>query len=144
MKKIILSANLFCLLLLGCKDAKTDVIEPAVSQVTSQESRSYPQLYFDKIEHDFGDMIQGEEKTTVFEFKNTGEAPLQIVSINAKCGCTVPNDWPRKALAPGETGQFTVKFNSRSKEGRIKQPITIKSNTRSGEDEVTITATVGV
>ncbi|MFS4482051.1 DUF1573 domain-containing protein [Hyunsoonleella sp. 2307UL5-6] len=121
---------------------KNDVKENTMSEPVLETA--YPAIKFDKTEHDFGPMKQGEERHTTFYFTNTGVAPLIISDIKAKCGCTVPNDWQTGPIAPGSSSEFTVSFNSRSKEGRIKQPITLTTNTKNGSEQVAITATVSL
>jgi len=120
-----------------CKSESKETPEP----VTVLET-AYPVITFDKMEHDFGEMKQGDEKQTTFTFTNTGVVPLVITDIKAKCGCTVPDDWQSGPIAPGSSSEFTVSFNSRSKKGRIKQPITLTANTKNGSEQVAITATV--
>ena len=76
-----------------------------------------------------------------FEFKNTGDAPLVITDIKSSCGCTVPQDWSRLPLAPGESGKFSVKFNG-SGANKITKTITVTANTEKGSEVVKITAFV--
>ena len=47
----------------------------------------------------------------VFEFKNTGKAPLVISGASSSCGCTVPS-WPKDPIAPGATGKIEVKYDT--------------------------------
>lgn len=42
--------------------------------------------------------------TTYFKVVNTGDKPLNILSVRASCGCTSPS-YSRKPVAPGDTGQ---------------------------------------
>ena len=142
--KTIFYIIVYTLFLLSCKEDKQAAKQQENLQNTTQETIAYPLIKFDKKEHDFGQMKQGDELETTFNFQNVGQGVLQITSIKAKCGCTVPNDWPDGPILPGAEGSFTVKFNSRSKKGRIKQPITITANTRDQKDVVTITADVSV
>ena len=39
--------------------------------------------------HDFGDLIQGDTRSTVFKAKSNGPEPLVISSVNKSCGCTL-------------------------------------------------------
>ena len=78
---------------------------------------------------------------TVFNYQNVGDAPLVITDIKSSCGCTVPKDWSRAPLAPGESGRFTVKFNG-SGTNKITKTITVTANTEKGSEVVTITAFV--
>jgi len=116
----------------------------AVAAERDANSSKFPVMTFDKTEHDFGDLKQGDVAETIFSFKNTGEKPLVIVGIKGSCGCTVPNDWPREAIAPGASGKFSVKFNSRGKKNLTQQTVTITANTEKGKETVKIKAMVEV
>ncbi len=110
--------------------------------VRDESSDKFPVMTFDKTEHDFGTIQQGEIAETTFNFKNTGNKPLVIVNIKGSCGCTVPNDWPRNAILPGESGNFSVKFNSKGRKGQNNKSITITANTEKGRDVVKIKVNV--
>ena len=49
-----------------------------------------PKLVFNKMSHDFGEVEEGRAVDTLFEFKNEGKGPAQILTIQTKCSCTVP------------------------------------------------------
>ena len=96
-------------------------------------------MFFDKKTHDFGTIQDGSPQETVFSYTNTGDAPLVINEIKSTCGCTVPQDWSRAPLLPGESSQFTVKFNGKGI-NKTSKTVTIKANTQSGTESVRITA----
>lgn len=83
-------------------------------------------IIFDKLEHDYGTIVQGGDGNSVFTFTNKGEKPLVLSNVRASCGCTVPQ-WPREPIAPGETGEIKVKYNTRIK-GTFAKSITVNSN----------------
>jgi len=60
-----------------------------------------------------------------FEFTNTGNAPLIISNAQSTCGCTVPS-YPKDPIAPGATGEISVKYNMNP--GPIRKTITIECN----------------
>ena len=39
---------------------------------------------------DYGTIAKGSDGVRVFEFTNTGDAPLIISDVKSSCGCTVP------------------------------------------------------
>lgn len=86
------------------------------------------QFEFDKMEHDFGDVDEGNTVNTVFKFTNTGDAPLIISNAAGSCGCTVP-EYPRTPIAPGEQGEMKVSFSSANKSGDQNKTVTITANT---------------
>ena len=145
MKKIILGLSALCLVAFtSCKDNAANKIEE--SNVTAAAERDataskFPIIEFDKKEHDFGEIESKKSVETTFTYKNTGDAPLVITDIKSSCGCTVPQDWSRAPLAPGESGDFSVKFNG-SGTNKITKTITVTANTEKGSEVVKITAFV--
>ncbi len=143
MKKIIVALGALCLVAFtSCKDNATKKIDEnniAVAAKRDANSTKFPILQFEETEHDFGDIEARTPVETVFNYKNTGDAPLVITDIKTSCGCTVPKDWSREPLAAGESGKFTVKFNG-SGANKITKTITVTANTEKGAEVVKITA----
>ncbi|MEO1436158.1 MAG: DUF1573 domain-containing protein, partial [Bacteroidota bacterium] len=75
-----------------------------------------------------GTVNEGETVEHTFTFTNTGKVPLTIQSAKSTCGCTVP-DYPKEPIAPGVSGEISVRFNSKGKSGRQRKPINIVANT---------------
>ena len=65
---------------------------------------------------------------------------LVVSNIKSTCGCTVPSNYT-KEVAPGQTGQFTVKFNGKGN-GKVSKSLTMTTNTEKGTEIVKITAMV--
>jgi hypothetical protein len=104
--------------------------------------KEYPAITFSKKVHNFGDLKEGDVVETTFEFVNSGKAPLIINRIKASCGCTVPSNWRKTPILPGEKSSFTVKFNSKNKPNIQSKRIKIYSNTEKSNEYVTIKAVV--
>ncbi len=85
-----------------------------------------PVLSFDRIEHDFGPLWEGESRTTSFRFRNTGDEPLRIEAIRADCGCTTTT-LDRMVFAPGEGDEIAVNFDAKGR-GDQRKGITVVSN----------------
>ena len=109
----------------------------------ASETRAKTSLKFDKTEHDFGKIKQGESVECVFKVTNTGNEPLIIEEAHGSCGCTVP-DYPKDAIAAGETKDIKVKFNSAGKQGPNTKTVTITANTEPLQTVVSIKADVEV
>ena len=77
--------------------------------------------------YDFGKVKDGEKVVHVFEFKNVGDQPLQILKAEASCGCTTPEFSPKPVL-PGKSGTIKVTFNSAGRVGPAIKDINIQSN----------------
>jgi len=75
---------------------------------------------------DYGTIEKGSNGVRVFEFTNTGDAPLIISSVRSTCGCTVPKK-PEAPIMPGETGEIEVKYDT-NRVNPIRKTITVISN----------------
>lgn len=87
-----------------------------------------PVIVFDSIQFNFGTIAIGEKVTHVYRFKNEGKSPLVISQVNPSCGCTIPKEWPKDPIAPGDTGEIMVEFNSKGSPGKIDKNISIVTN----------------
>ncbi|WP_396175935.1 DUF1573 domain-containing protein [Flavobacterium sp.] len=75
---------------------------------------------------DYGKIYKGiDSGIRVFEFTNTGDAPLIIENVQSTCGCAVPSK-PKEPILPGKTGKIEVKYNMAT--GPIRKSITVESN----------------
>ena len=130
------------IIILSCGDDPfSKVKEENVSQAIERDNSpsKYPVMTFDKKNHDFGTIVDGTPQETIFNYTNTGDAPLVITEIKSTCGCTVPQDWSRAPLLPGESSKFTVKFNGKGL-NKTSKTVTIKANTQTGTESVRISA----
>jgi len=132
----------FTAILFACGDdpfskVKSENVEKA--SVRDNSSSKLPVMTFNKTVHDFGVIQDGTPVETVFSYTNTGEAPLVITDIKSTCGCTVPKDWSREPLNPGESSQFNVKFNGKGA-NKTSKTVTVTANTQTGRETVRITA----
>jgi len=75
---------------------------------------------------DYGEIDKGSDGVRVFEFTNTGDAPLVISDVKSSCGCTIPKK-PDAPILPGETGEIQVKYDTK-RVGPIRKAITVTSN----------------
>lgn len=150
MKNLVLLLAL--LLVVSCQEEKKikvmrngQVIEINESELTHPKPKEkaipadgkYPEMTFEETEHDFGNINQGDKVDCVFKFKNTGEADLLIESAVGSCGCTVP-EFPKEKIAPGESGEIKVSFNSAGKKGNQHKTVTLTTNTENGTEKLHI------
>lgn len=75
---------------------------------------------------DYGTIEKGADGVRVFEFTNTGDAPLIISNITSSCGCTIPKK-PEGPILPGKVGQIEVKYDT-NRVMPIRKTITVISN----------------
>ena len=117
----------------------TDLVTSPKS--ATETSNKQAAIKFDKEEHDFGTLLQGEVVTYSFHFTNTGNMPLIISEVGSSCGCTV-GDYPREPIAPGKTGDIKVTYNSSGHHGFQSRFLTVMSNTNPAKTTLRIKATV--
>lgn len=87
-----------------------------------------PVITFDKTTHDFKKIREQDSiATTIFTFKNTGDAPLVINRVHASCGCTTPV-WTKEPVMPGKTGTVKVAYNTVNRPGPFIKTISVFSN----------------
>ncbi len=122
------------------KKIKTENLEVAKER-DSEIKMGGPRFKFDKTEHDFGTINEGDVVETVFSFTNVGKSELIITSAKGSCGCTVP-EWPKEPIMPGEAGEIKVKFNSYRKPNLQQKQITLRTNTEGGKEVLKIRAQV--
>lgn len=91
------------------------------------DSYGTPVIAFEKMEHDFGTITEGEVVGTIFSFINSGDGNLILGSATTSCGCTVPK-FSKKPVAPGERGTLEVLFDSSHREGKQTKTISLRSN----------------
>ena len=89
---------------------------------------------------DYGEISKGSDGVRVFEFTNTGNAPLVISNVRSSCGCTIPKK-PEEPILPGKTGQIEVKYDT-NRVGPIRKAITVTSNASTPTKVLKIKGTV--
>ncbi|MBL1279054.1 MAG: DUF1573 domain-containing protein [Fluviicola sp.] len=86
-------------------------------------------LVFDKLSHDYGDVLPNTDNETVFTVTNTGERPLIIEDVSASCGCTTPEK-PEEPILPGQSDVIRVVFHPKPGQiNEIKKTVTVTANT---------------
>lgn len=139
MKKVVLCASLI-VALTACNDA-TDRIENTAVPASEQMMEALPSIVFEEEFHNFGEIAEGEVVNHVFTFTNEGDGPLIISNASGSCGCTVPQ-WPRQPIAPGESGEIKVSFNSSGRAGKQDKRVTLTTNAVPQTKVLNITSTV--
>lgn len=125
----------------GSEEGKisTDLVTNPKS--ATQPSDKQPIITFDKTEHDFGTILQGERVAYTFHFTNTGNVPLLISSVNSSCGCTV-GDFSRDPVAPGKSGSIKATYDSKGHHGFQSRTLTVVTNTNPNKTVLRLKANV--
>lgn len=86
-------------------------------------------ITFEQVKHDFGTIKASDGKVTAtYRFTNTGDEPLVIVTVtNGGCGCTTPS-YPKAPIAPGKTGEISIKFDPTGRRGEFNREVKVKTN----------------
>ena len=92
--------------------------------VKAQNKVAKIEFKFDTI--NYGTVEKGTDGVRVFEFTNTGDAPLIISKVTSSSGCTVPK-WSKGSILSGQTGEIQVKYDT-NRVNPIRKTITVISN----------------
>lgn len=111
------------------------------SLANAQQPMPTPEISFETVVHDFGNIKEGTLATYNFVFTNTGKAPLILSNVQASCGCTSP-EWTKEPIMPGQKGTIKAVYNSYNRPGVFQKYITVKSNALTTEVQLTIKGTV--
>ena len=133
----ILSFILIGIFLVSCNNsASTKVKKENVEVAKAQQemTSNLAVMNFEKSEHDFGTINEGDVVETSFVFTNTGNSELTILDARGSCGCTVPEYPKNTPIAPGESGEIKVKFDSSNKPGNQAKTVTLTTNTERGRE----------
>ena len=109
--------------------AATTPAEPAATPAAdTKPDGPLPALAFERVDHDFGTIKEGQKVNYTYKFKNDGAAPLIIQSVQPSCGCTAP-EWSREPIPVGASGFVKVEFDSNGKPGMQNKMVTVTANT---------------
>jgi hypothetical protein len=98
-------------------------------------------IRFVALEHDFGQVKEGEKVAHTYEVINTGDADLLLQSVKPTCGCTVPK-YDRKPIRPGKKGAIEIVFNTRGRPGRQHKSVIVVTNTEPSNTALSFTCEV--
>jgi hypothetical protein len=115
-------------------------VDPLADRFANPEA-GVTTIKFEKMEHDFGRINEGDVVKTQFKFTNTGKAALLITHAQGSCGCTVPQ-WPEERIKPGESGVINVQFDSHAKVGEVTKTVAVSANTSPPTTTLIIKATI--
>ena len=90
------------------------------------KTQSGPEIEFEKIVHDYGDVPFNGNGACEFRFTNTGDVPLLIQKPKSSCGCTIPS-WPSEPILPGKSDVIKVTYRT-NRVGNFNKKVTVTSN----------------
>lgn len=98
----------------------------AKAQDAKNDTQNGPEIEFEKVVHDYGDVPYNGNGECEFRFTNTGNEPLLIQKPKSSCGCTIPS-WPNEPILPGESESIKVTYRT-NRVGMINKTVTVTSN----------------
>ena len=107
--------------------ARADDVGVSISPVTT----AGPKFVCDEPVHDFGAIEQGTVVYHEFQYRNEGDAPLEIQDVVAPCGCTVVK-LSESVLAPGDSGTIEVSFDTARFRGHKTKSVFLSTNEPAG------------
>lgn len=98
--------------------------EPPQEKVQHEASSTQvlPMLHIQPEVYDLGDIKEGEAAIATFLIRNNSTKPIQLVDIQASCGCTAaePDSY---MINPGEFTQLKVAVDTSAKQFDIKKTV---------------------
>ncbi|MFN0060223.1 MAG: DUF1573 domain-containing protein [Planctomycetota bacterium] len=124
------SAVALCALTLTLKiAAQDDEYGPPIPPAAGEQ----PKIRIDKVEYDWGKILQGETVRHTFKVHNDGNAPLRIQQVKPGCGCTSKSFTPE--IQPGGEGEIELVVDTtRLHEGNLTKYAQVLSNDLSAKD----------
>ncbi len=81
---------------------------------------------FDKTEHDFGQIQQGEPQTAHFQITNLSDEPMILTKVKGSCGCTA-TAFSNEPIAPGQSTEIEATYNAKVI-GAFTKTVTVTTN----------------
>ncbi len=97
-------------------------------------------LDFPITQHNFGRVKEGTILKTKYKFYNRGKYPLKIRRVEGACSCTT-FEYP-EVVEPGDSAYFTLRFDTKDKDGPQIKYLSIIANTEPSATEIMYTADV--
>ncbi|MHC4751484.1 MAG: DUF1573 domain-containing protein, partial [Planctomycetota bacterium] len=91
-----------------------------------QTNHPAPEITFEKVVHDFGEVVPRRKHVGEFKFTNIGDGLLTITEVKKCCGVVAKLD--KEQVAPGESGILKVEYQSGRQSGTMTRQIYVSSN----------------
>ena len=119
----------------------TLIILTLINILSGQSKSTIAEMTFEQLSHNFGTLEQGGKKVThLFEFANTGEAPLVITRTKTSCRC-ISTKTPKHPIKSGTKGVIEVSYNPKDV-GVFNKSIDIHANIEGGYITLFVTGEV--
>jgi len=109
----------------------------SASLAWADKTETKPDITFAEATYDFGVIPEnGGPVSHDFEFTNSGDDQLVIISASASCGCTRP-DYPKHPVKAGKKDKIKVTYNPKGRPGEFSKNVTVRTNVK-GKKKVTL------
>lgn len=100
----------------------------AILPVHSVAARATPPaIFFENETCDLGSIVQGEQPSCVFVFRNRGDEDLRILQVEPSCGCTTTL-LTAPVLHAAARGEIRAVFDSENFSGEVVKEVEVRSN----------------
>jgi len=153
----LLSLIIFCLVIVQTGQVANSAASTAHGSIPAQSTQranklqgqssfagdeSRPEISFEQITYDFGEVGPGTKNFCKFNFKNTGGGVLKIQKVVPTCSCTAASV-SKNDYAPGESGFVRVEYTTDKRLGEDLQGLNVYSNDEENPTiELTVKATI--
>jgi len=92
------------------------------------KEETFPSIQFDTLYAFVGEVGRHGSREAIFSFRNEGDAPLEISSVQKDCKCTTVGH-PEQRIQPGQSGEIRVAYHSEgSPAGSFQRQLLVRSN----------------
>lgn len=113
-----------CLGVAVAQETKAESPFAANSGAAAAPAQAQGQLKFVFMDHDYGEILEGEVVDLKFPVTNPTDKVIKISRVQTTCGCTSAKDNP-KEIGPGETVDIKVSYNSAGRGGRQAKTVSV-------------------
>ena len=128
--------KIFCILVLTIFTATFAYAQQRVNLVGGPDNSGFTpsvqgaEIQFERLVHDFGEVVQNANGNVDFKFKNIGSDPLILFDVRPSCAtCVTIRGWPREPIMPGQEGVIAVRYNTHIL-GEMGKTVTVMSSGR--------------
>jgi len=133
---VLLIVSCGLLLQSGCQDQSkpsagplSETSEPGQEiKAAAQSDKPSPQITFDTVNCNFGEVGPNVEAIGEIKFKNTGEGLLEIEKLKPCCGVQITIDQNKMKYEPGESGIIKLKWRAGSYPTTFTRQYVVHSN----------------
>ena len=122
-------------------ESRTPLVLVGIEIEALQLLRSERAATTERLTATVGTLVMHQERDVIFHVKNSGTAPMHLLSSEAACGCTTA-ELPKEAIAPGAQIPVTVHFSGRAPDGPLVREVKVLTDGTPGQIVLVIEGTV--